>query len=128
MAHSAILRESGCLVGRIISSAVVGQVAVDARCAGQGEIAVDVALRALHSCMRSDQCKPGRSMVEVGASPAGDGRVAGVARRWKSRALVRWIRGGVVLFEVAAEAVHRRAGELSSHVALSASDGDVSAG
>src|SRR6516165_10651507 len=73
------------LMARIGGAVVIRHVAVGARPAGDAVIAEggSVALRALHSCVRSRQREACRRMVESRPTPAGYRRVTTIARRWK---------------------------------------------
>jgi len=64
-------------------------------------------------------------VIELGAQPL-CGRVASNARRRESGRNVIRIRGLLEISQMAAHAIHRSAGELATHVALSAGHGHVS--
>ena len=116
-------------MGRVCGVVVVRHVAVGARPAGDAVIAElgVVTLRAWQSDVRPRQGKPGGRMIERRPAPAGYRRVAGVARRWKSRRLMARIGGAVVIRHVAVGA--RPAGDVvvaeGGSVALRALDSRV---
>ena len=82
MAHRAILRETGGLVRRTVRTVIIRQVAVNARAAGQTKIAIDVALCALHRCVKASQDESGFAVVERRSHPVAC-CVAGIARSGK---------------------------------------------
>ena len=100
VATRAILRESRGLVRRVSGSVVVGQVARDAGGAGQAEVIVHVALRALHAGVRAGQRETGRGVVEGRAGPLRGGVTAGAVLR-EPGGFVRRVGGPVEIRQVA---------------------------
>ena len=113
----------GHAVGRI----EIVHVAADAGRAGQAEIVVHVALRALEAGMRARQREPGSGVIELRAHP--------LHRRVAYRAILRegarHVVGSIGLLEIlhmAAHALERRVGKIAVRVALRAGHRLVCAG
>ena len=127
VAQGAVLRESGGLVRRVGGPIEVGEMAVDAGCAGQGVVVVDMARGALLAGVETHQREPGTRVVENGATPIGRGVTAGTILREVSR-LVRRIVGSVVVGLVTVPAGPARQAVVVAHVALGALQADMRAG
>jgi len=67
---------------RIVRVVEVGQMATNARPAGQGKVVVHMALRALQGCMKTGQGETGFAVIERCAQPVGRG-VAATASSWE---------------------------------------------
>jgi len=90
------------------------------------ELSTHVALSARHGHVgASERELGGRVVIELSAQPLCS-RMASNARRRESGGRVIGIRGLLEISQMAAHAIHGRAGELPTYVAQSASHGHVS--
>ena len=101
--------------------------AVDAGCAVQAVVVIDVALDALHGGMESSECEAGRRMVNGGARPVGGG-VAGVASGGEPSGFVRRIIGAVIVSLMAVDAGRVIQAVVVINMALRALHGGVESG
>ena len=129
MAHVARSREADLRVHRVIRVVVVGLVTGNTRGigAGQGVVAIHVALGALQGSVRAGQRKSGGRMVEGAAPPVGRG-MALIAGLGESRRNVIRIGGGLEILQVTLNA--GATGQVISivHVALRAGERSMRAG
>ena len=115
------------MVRRVGGSVEVGEMAVDAGCAGQAVVVVDVARGALLVGVKTRQREAGGGVVEDDAGPNGRG-VADGAVLWKSGRHVVGVRGLLEIGEMASHALRWHPIEHSVHVTLRARHRDVRTG
>jgi len=129
MALRAVLRESRTHVIGIRGALEVFQVAADASSVGAGQVvvAVHVALRALHGCVRSRQRKARGRVIESRTVPRSRG-VALLASDRETGLHVIGIRGALEILEVARAAIRRCTHKLTIDVTLRAGHIHVPAG
>ena len=117
------LRKCGLHVIRIRRSLEILQVAADASRIGAGQVvvAIHVALRALHRCVRPRQREPRSGVIKRCTVPRS--RVVALLAGLREPGLnVIRVRRGIEIFDVARSAISRRADKVAIDMALGAGD------
>ena len=127
VAHGAVLREAGGFVRRVGGPVEIRQVAGNARGAGQAEVVVHVALRALHRGVGAGQRETRSGVVEFSAHPLRR-VVAQSAILREPRGLVIRTGGSIEIVQVARDAGRAGQVEIAVDVALGARRRGVDAG